>query len=328
MNRCTWLIGAFLLPTLGACGADATLELAQTNQEARSRLRTIADPVAWPESPLYSDHKVYWVAYGSHQVFVWDGVTTQEFWSQPGCGPSAITRLPGGDFFITCYDSNTLGHISASGATLPNIATDSSGQPFLGPNDFAQDGRGGLYFSASGVFDTSAPVQGTVYFRAADGSIRQVASNIHYSNGLAVTDRGATLLVNEHLEAQTLSYRIAADGSLSGRAVWRRIADLVPTPADATGYYGVDGIKVDSRGNVYIANYGGSRIVIANSAGRFLAAVTTPYKYTDNVGLGPSLSGGSSPCTDTEEALYIASVKDDSTSPYPGGIFVGANPIR
>jgi len=312
----------------GVASDVVTPEDASDGGDAAFTGKTIANDVSWPEGPLFTAGVVRWVGYGSGDVWQWDGKTVSLFWHQDGCGPSAIIDVANGEYLVTCYDSNTLARVSAAGTTIENIAADSADAGFLGPNDFAKDAKGGVYFSASGVFSPDAGVQGTVYYRAADGSIKQVASNIHYSNGLVVTDNGSSLLVNEHLEAQVLKYSVQSDGTLTNRQVFVRMKDVVPTPADATWSYGCDGVKRDSKGNVYVANYGGSRLVVVDGTGKLVTTVPVPYADVDNVGFGPDLAATGPDAGPSEDFLYIADVKDDSTAPYPGAIFQVKNPVH
>ena len=51
------------------------------------------------------------------------------------------------------------------------------GKPFIGPNDFAADGQGGIYFSASGIYDLSAPISGAVLYLSADQSAPSASSS-------------------------------------------------------------------------------------------------------------------------------------------------------
>lgn len=84
---------------------------------------------------------------------------------------------------------------------------DSEGRAFTGPNDFAPDDRGGLYFSASGAYDVKAPITGAVLYLRADGtSIEQAATLIHYPNGLTLSKDRRNLLVAEMLASRILSF--------------------------------------------------------------------------------------------------------------------------
>ncbi len=94
---------------------------------------------------------------------------------------------------MTCYDSNQLAIVDARGRTVRMIWSDSWGHGFLGPNDVTRDHKGGVYVSASGVYDVKAPIQGMILHLAADESLWPVARDIHYPNGLAATPDGRRL---------------------------------------------------------------------------------------------------------------------------------------
>ena len=93
---------------------------------------------AWfPEGPIWYKDKLFYVEYGRNTVMTWDGKKNDVFWKQDGCGPSAVLPTASGDFVVTCYDSNSIGRISADGKTLDPYTKDKDGHPFVGPNDFA-----------------------------------------------------------------------------------------------------------------------------------------------------------------------------------------------
>jgi len=127
----------------------------------------VADPVTtldadahYPEGPLWRDGKLFYVEYALSNVKTWDGKRTAVYWHKDGCGANAL--IPFNDhLLVACYDANTLAELDAGGKEIRTIAADSSGKPFIGPNDFTADGHGGIYFSASGVYDVKAPITGT-----------------------------------------------------------------------------------------------------------------------------------------------------------------------
>ena len=103
---------------------------------------------AWfAEGPIWYQNKLFYVEYGRNTVMTWDGIKNAVFWKQDGCGPSAVLPNADGEFDVTCYDSNSIGRISAEGKTLPPYLRDSADHPFVGPNDFAPDQKGGIYFT-------------------------------------------------------------------------------------------------------------------------------------------------------------------------------------
>ncbi len=132
----------FLLSTIVAAGSAFNAHAGD--------IQVLNADVHFPEGPVWYHGKLYYVEYDRHSVTTWDGQKNTIFWSQQGCGPSAVIATAHGEFLTTCYDNGTIGRISADGKTLPPYTHDKDGNPFVGPNDFAPDAQGGMYFTASG----------------------------------------------------------------------------------------------------------------------------------------------------------------------------------
>jgi len=100
-------------------------------------IKILNDDASYPEGPVWYHGKLYYVEYGRNAITVWDGRTNKRFWSQPGCGQSAVVATSRGEFLTTCFDNGTIGRFDAVGRTLPAYAHDKDGNTFSGPNDFA-----------------------------------------------------------------------------------------------------------------------------------------------------------------------------------------------
>jgi sugar lactone lactonase YvrE len=124
-------------------------------------------------------------------------------------------------------------------------------------NDIAVDGRGHVYVNR--VEFGGGP--GAVHL-VAEGVCREVAGDLAFPNGMAVTPDGATLLVAESHGARLTAFDIGADGALSGRRVWAGLGDAAP-----------DGICVDGGGAVWYADVPNQRCVRVAEGGRVLREV-------------------------------------------------------
>jgi gluconolactonase len=269
-NRLLPLFLASLL-ALGAASAQSA-QLTPVDRDAH-----------YPEGPLWRDGKLYYVEYAASNIKIWNGTRTEIFWHTDGCGPSALLSR-GDDLLIACYDGNYLLQIDAAGHEVRTLRTDSSGQAFAGPNDFAPDDQGGIYFSASGAYDLKAPITGTVlYLRPDDNTITQVATTIHYPNGLTLTRDRHHLLVAEMLAGRLLSFPIQADGMLGERTVWARMQDLAPPTRHMDAYNGPDGLKLGPDGNYYIAQNGSGRLLVVNDDRKLLRMISVPTPYVTNM---------------------------------------------
>jgi sugar lactone lactonase YvrE len=83
------------------------------------------------------------------------------------------------------------------------------------------DGRGNTYVGNLGFeFPGSEFAQGTVALVRPDGGVRQVAAEVAFPNGMAVTPDNSMLILAETYAHRLTAFDIAADGSLSNRRVW------------------------------------------------------------------------------------------------------------
>jgi sugar lactone lactonase YvrE len=266
----------------------------------------------YPEGPLWDQGRLLYVDYAGSDIKMWDGREAKVYWRKDHCGANSLIHFHEGHILVACYDGNYLVELDARGKEVRTITRNSSGKPFIGPNDLTTDGHEGVYFSASGVYDINAPISGTVLHLAADGGDpREVADTIHYSNGLTLSKDGQHLLVAEMLAGRILSFPIQANGSLGPRIVWARLQDLAPPTPNEDAYNGPDGIKVGSDGHYYIAQNGSGRVLVVNEEKQLVRAIEVPTPYVTNVAFGPA-------GTDT---LYITGVFDPWKPPFPGAVY-------
>jgi len=292
------------------CLASLTLSIAM-GAAPSAPLTTIDADAHYPEGPLWRDGKLFYVEYAPSTIKYWDGRHTAVYWHADGCGPSALIPF-NGHLLVACYDANSLVELDAGGKTVRTIRADSSGKPFAGPNDFAADAHGGIYFSASGIYDIKAPISGAVLHIAADGnSITEVANTIHYSNGLTLTKDRQHLLVAEMLAGRVLMFPIGADGKLGARTVWARLQDLAPPTPNEDAYNGPDGLKLGPDGHYYIAQNGSGRVLIVDEDRKLVRTIDVPTPYVTNIAFGPP---GSS-------TVYITGAFDQWKPPFPGAVY-------
>jgi gluconolactonase len=267
----------------------------------------------YPEGPLWHDGKLLYVEYSAGAIKRWDskswnGAGITVIWHEDGCGPSGLIAH-GRNLLVACYDANYLAEIDASGQKVRALRTDSNGKVFAGPNDFAADDQGGIYFSASGAYDVKAPVTGELLYLRPDGkTLTRVAGGLHYPNGLTVTKDRRHLLVAEMLEGRLVSFQIDAGGALSARQVWARLQDLVPPTPKADAYNGPDGLKLGPDGNYYIAQNGSGRLLVVGDDKKVVRVITVPSPYVTNVAFD-------------QKAVFITGAFEQWKPPFPGAVY-------
>jgi sugar lactone lactonase YvrE len=292
-------------------GRLACFMLLWVGRVAAGPLTTIDPDAHYPEGPLWREGKLFYVEYSPGTIKYWDGARTGLYWHKEGCGPSALIPF-NGHLLVACYDANSLVELDTNGKETRTLRADSSGKPFTGPNDFAADGQGGIYFSASGAYDIKAPITGAVLHMSADGkSITEVADTIHYSNGLTLAHDGQHLLVAEMLAGRILSFPIGPDGKLGARSVWARLQDLAAPTPNEDAYNGPDGLKLGADGNYYIAQNGSGRVLVVNEDKKLVRSLVVPTPYVTNIAFGPAGSG----------AIFITGAFEQWKPPYPGAVY-------
>jgi gluconolactonase len=279
--------------------------------EARAAARVLNADAHFPEGPVWYHGKLYYVEYDRNTVTAWDGEKNAIFWTQKGCGPSAVIPTAQGEFLTTCYDNNSIGRMSADGKNLPAYTHDKDGNPFVGPNDFAPDDHGGMYFTTSG--DPGPVINGKVYYMAADGTIAQRAGDVHSANGVAVSKDGKILYVVETEGHRLLQFKIGPGASLSDRRVFVNLDDL----NNNVGHLYPDGVKIDSKGQIYIgqnprdihAPLAGT-IFVVNADGHLLRKLTLPSPGVPNLAFSPD-----------ERTVYVTALDQVDKPPYRGKIY-------
>jgi gluconolactonase len=265
----------------------------------------------YPEGPIWYQGKLYYVEYDRNAVMTWDGKDNRMFSTEKGCGHSAVVPTAQGEFLVTCYDNGTIGRIAADGKVLPPYTHDKDGHGFVGPNDLAPDGHGGIYFSTSGSHGDA--IDGKVYYISAAGVISLEADAVHNANGLAVSKDGSILYVVETDENRLLKFKIAADGSLSDRRIFVNMDDL----AHHVVHIWPDGVKIDSRGQIYIGQSARNThvplagvIFVVDAGGKMLRRLTLPSLQVPNFAFSPD-----------ERTLYVTAVDQIDKPPYLGKLY-------
>jgi gluconolactonase len=279
-------------------------------------VKVLNDDAHFAEGPIWYHGKLYYVEYDRNSVTTWDGAKNTIFWSKQGCGPSAVIPTAKGEFLTTCYDSGSIGRISADGKDLPPYTHDKDGTPFVGPNDFAPDRHGGIYFTCSGT--APGPViDGKIFYLAADGTISQKATDIHSANGIVVSNDGKILYAIETEDHRLIQFKIGPDASLSDRRVFLDLDELT----DHVGHIYPDGVKIDSKGQLYIgqnprdvhAPLAGT-IFVVDAQGKLLRTLKLPSPGVPNLALSPD-----------EKTVYVMALDQLDKSPYQGKVYAIAN---
>lgn len=228
---------------------------------AMSKLNTLMSGLAMGESPRWHDGRLWLSDMGAKEVIAVDLQGRSEVIAKIPAMPMGNGWLPDGSMLIVSSLDGRLLRREADGSLVTHAdLTGLSGYPW---SDMVVDRRGNAYIGNIGFdfaegFGTGG-ADGTVAVVTADGVARQVAEELAFPNGMAVTPDNSTLIVAESYANQLTGFDIAADGSLSNRRVWAALGNGVP-----------DGICLDAENAVWYADVPNKRCVRVREGGEVL----------------------------------------------------------
>ena len=291
---------------MGAIMAATTAWADETN---------IVSNVLGPEGPLYVDGNLYFVGWVSNTLSKWDGKTTTVLNHTDGCGHNGLALTKQKTFLLACTnDPGAILELDMTGKQLNRWDTDSNGRKFVGGmNDIVVTANGGAYATVFGPYaDPPIPtsVIGKVLYLA-PGSKKwvEVAADLNYANGIGVSPDQKTLYVSQTVSNCILKFTIEADGSLSHRSNFALLNVLTKNKNDSP-WLGPDSMKVDSKGNIYVAQWFGGKILKISPDGKLLHVFEIAAgDGTTNVAFGEG-----------EKELFVTVVKDPNDPKAKGSI--------
>ncbi|TPN50500.1 SMP-30/gluconolactonase/LRE family protein [Mesorhizobium sp. B1-1-4] len=225
--------------------------------------KIIAKGLAFGESPRWHEGRLWLCNWGTGEIVaVSDEGKSRVMLTVPAVLPYSIDWLPDGRLLVISGREGLLLRQEVDGRLVTHAdLRDLSKSPW---NEIVVDGRGNIYVNGGGP--APAPGQhfgpGTIVLITPDGTARQVAGNIAFANGMAVTPDNRTLIIAESHSNRLTAFDIAADGTLANRRVW----------ADVDGY--PDGICLDAEGAVWYADVPNKRCAQVREGGEVMQTVT------------------------------------------------------
>ena len=222
-------------------------------------VRTLVSGRGLVESPRWHGDRLYFSDWSAGEVLAVDLGGRSEVIARVKSLPLCTDWLPDGRLVIVSSPDGRLLRREPDGSLVTHADL---GRP--GWNDIVVDGRGNAYVNGAG-FNPMAGEEfrpGSVHLAAADGTVRQVADDIAFPNGMAVTADNSTLIVADSYRHNLVAFDIGADGGLSNRRIWAHVGDGVP-----------DGICTDEQNAVWYADVPNKRCVRVAEGGAVLQTV-------------------------------------------------------
>lgn len=214
---------------------------------------------------------IYAVNFGRQQAI---GIVTpqgaaREFALLPGASiPNGLRFDRDGTLYVADYAGHNIFRI-APGTAMPRLHAHEA--KMSQPNDLA--------ITADGVLYASDPDwergTGRVWRIDREGRVTLAAEGMGTANGIDVSPDGRTLYVNESVQRNIWAFAIGADGTLSDKRLLHRFED-----------HGMDGMRVDVDGNLYVSRFGKGTIAKLAPDGTLLREIKLPGDRPSNLCFG------------------------------------------
>ena len=206
-------------------------------------------------------------------------------------GPNGLVTDKDGSVLVMRQALRDVARRNRDGSFTPFLPS-YNGKKFNAPNDFAFRPDGSLWFTdptfslpgvdpankAGSPPDKQIPFAGVYRYKA--GTLTAMITDMELPNGIAFSPDGKTLYVSNTRPALIRAYDVAGDGTLSNQR------ELIRWQPDPALFGAADGMKVDSKGNLWATGPGG--ISIITPAGKLLGRIQLPVTST-NVAFGGDL---------------------------------------
>jgi gluconolactonase len=225
------------------------------------------------EGPCFRDGILYVVNYktdGTIGAVKPDG-SVELFATLPqGSIANAIQFNSKGNMLLADYTGHNILKVDMTTKAISVFAHDSR---FNQPNDICINKKGQLFASDPNWKEST----GKLWRIEPNGQTILLKENMGTTNGITLSLNEKILYVNESAQRKIWSFKVDATGDISGQKLFTSFDD-----------FGLDGMKCDRLGNLYVTRYGKGTIVIFSPDGRLLQEVKLKGLKVSNLNFGGS----------------------------------------
>lgn len=185
-----------------------------------------------------------------------------------GSVANAIMFNANGDLLLADYTGHNILKVDRK---TKAISVYSHSDQFNQPNDLCINQKGQLFASDPNWKEGT----GKLWRIDADGRAVLLADQMGTTNGIELSPDEKILFVNESVQRKIWVFDVDATGTLSGKRLFFEFSN-----------FGLDGMKCDSKGNLYVTRYGKGTVAILSSKGKLLREVALKGKKPSNITFG------------------------------------------
>ncbi len=227
----------------------------------KTQTKLIEEGLDFPEGPAFDQANNLWLVElkGGNLVRISDGKL--ERFATDG-NPNGIAIDPNGLIWFCDAGQKSIRTYDPIIGVFETKATQVNDEELSMPNDLVFDSKGSLLFTCPG--DSRKEPTGYVCALNKDGTVKKIADQMYFPNGLAFTNDGKSLII-----AETYKHRLWKGEWDADKAEWRE-AKIWCEIGGPDGPGGPDGMAFDSNGNLYVAVYGTGQVRVVNTEGEVI----------------------------------------------------------
>lgn len=269
-----------------------------------AKIETIAEGFQFTEGPLWLEKEQMLLLSDvpGNTIYKWTEANGKEVYVKPGgytdtakrggfMGPNGLILSHDGKLLVCQHGDRRIAvmdaPLNAPQSKFITAAGQYDGKRLNSPNDLFLTASGDLYFTdpsyglERGARDPKKEIafQG-VYKMDKAGKVMLLVDSIEAPNGIAIFPDGKTLLVanSDNRKKMWYAYDIASNGLLTNGRVFYDVSS-------EKGAGGCDGLKIDSKGNVFATGPGG--IWIFTKSGKLIGKIKVNGTSVANCALTP-----------------------------------------
>jgi sugar lactone lactonase YvrE len=222
------------------------------------------------EGPAYKDSILYVVNYkeeGTIGQVDANGKCSLYLTLPKGSTGNAIRFNKAGDMYIADYTGHRIWVADTNGDMKACYHSIRMNQP----NDIAITDSGVVFATDPNWADST----GNLWRVSPNGGIVLLDSTMGTTNGIEISPDGHKLYVNESVQRKIWVYDLDQEGKLSNKTLFYEFDD-----------FGLDGMKCDIHGNLYVARYGKGTVVVIHPKGLLYEEITLLGKKPTNLTFG------------------------------------------
>ncbi|WP_245598650.1 SMP-30/gluconolactonase/LRE family protein [Sporocytophaga myxococcoides] len=186
----------------------------------------------------------------------------------PGSVGNGIRFNKNGDMLVADYTNHSVLLINMKTRDIKIFAHDRNMNQ---PNDIAISDKG-ILFAADPDWEHST---GMLWKIDETGRTFLLEKNMGTTNGIELSPDNRKLYVNESVQRNVWVYDADSVGNISGKRLFHRFSD-----------YGMDGMRMDVKGNLYVARYGKGVIAVLSPEGKLIREIKLKGKKPTNLAFG------------------------------------------